>query len=296
MSITHEQKVEKFYTHGTKERCHQEGGFLSFGYWTNKEINYHQAVESLIDHILETETTQNNGKILNVACGYGSETFKIYNKIKPESIIGIDITESHIAYAKTQVVKNGLEGKVTFEKQNACALPYAPKTFSYIIGIEGPAHFNTRKKFLQDAFKMLDDKGVLLISDITVNQKEMKKSRFNSIIGRFCAKQWYMPKDNWMSNKEIIEMIQQIGFKIEIFESAGSKVFPGFARFNLKLSSIWNAFRVRGIRIGLGLTIISWSLGLVYRKNLIDYAFIKATKPFKPNILSFNNQSKYQGI
>jgi len=30
---THEQGVEKFYSHGSKIRAHEAGGFLSFGYW-----------------------------------------------------------------------------------------------------------------------------------------------------------------------------------------------------------------------------------------------------------------------
>jgi hypothetical protein len=34
MRLTHENKVEKFYSHGSDTRGFQDGGYLSFGYWT----------------------------------------------------------------------------------------------------------------------------------------------------------------------------------------------------------------------------------------------------------------------
>jgi len=49
MKLTHENKVERFYSHGSDRRGSQEGGFLSFGYWTNESNNYHQAAETLIN-------------------------------------------------------------------------------------------------------------------------------------------------------------------------------------------------------------------------------------------------------
>jgi ubiquinone/menaquinone biosynthesis C-methylase UbiE len=280
MQATHEEKVEKFYTHGSSQRRNQDGGFLSFGYWTNKNDNYLMAVESLVSHILISEKPINKGNILNVACGYGAETIKIYEKLLPEKIIAIDITDSHIEFAKTQIEKSDLSGKIIFEKMDACAMPYKPLSFKYVIGIEGPAHFNTRKKFLQKAYEVLDQNGVLLLSDIVVNKNEVKRNFGNKLFGKVCARYWYMPKDNWMSTDEILQMLKDIGFKIDSFEVAGDKVYPGFSKFNLKWASIYNAFKIRGIRLGIGLTIISWMLGYVYRKQMIDYVFIRAVKIF----------------
>jgi hypothetical protein len=61
------------------------------------------------------------------------------------------------------------------------------------------------------------------------------------MIGNFCARHWFMPKANWMSLNEFQEMLKEIGFKLDWFESAVDKVYPGFSKFNLKWSSIWNA-------------------------------------------------------
>jgi ubiquinone/menaquinone biosynthesis C-methylase UbiE len=279
METTHEQKVEKFYSHGSKKRGNQEGGFLSLGYWNNNHLNYHQAVEVLINHLLKDEKPMKSGNVLNVACGYGAETMEIYKKLVPDKIIAIDITEPHVEFAKTRVEHTALSDKIIFEKMDACKLPYKPSSFKYVIGIEGPAHFNTRQKFLQKAYEVMDDKGVLLLADITVNELKGNRNILNNVIGNSCAKHWYMPKENWMSTNQMLEMIKKIGFTIDSCEVAGDKVYPGFAKFNLKWSSIINAFRIRGIWTGSGLTIISWMLGYLYNRKMIDYVFIRAIKP-----------------
>ncbi len=234
MKTTHEQNVERFYTHGSNQRGFQDGGFLSLGYWQDHRLNYHQAVDSLINHLLIAEKPLNKGTVLNVACGYGAETMEIYEKLLPEKIVAIDITGPHIEFAKTRVEGSNLSDKIIFEKMDACLLPFKPLSFKYVIGIEGPAHFNTRKKFLQKAYEVLADQGVLLLADITVNYRVYKKNIIDRTIANSCAKHWYMPKENWMSTDEMIEMLKKIGFTIDSCEVAGDKVYPGYSKFNLK--------------------------------------------------------------
>jgi cyclopropane fatty-acyl-phospholipid synthase-like methyltransferase len=278
MEKTHENKVEKFYSHGSDRRGFQEGGYLSFGYWTDENMDYQQAAEALIDHLLKFEKTRNSGMVLNVACGYGAETLKIYEKICPEKIIAIDITDSHIEHAKLQISSLHLSDRIHFEKMDACKLSFPPDSFDYVIAIEGPAHFNTREIFLKKAYEVLKPNGILLLTDITIDNIQRKKNLYNRIIGNFCAKHWFMPKENWMSIEEMKVLLHKIGFAVDTAVSAGKSVYPGFSHYNLKPESIRNAIRTRGIKIGLALTFISWLLGYVYRRKMIDYVFLRAIK------------------
>jgi hypothetical protein len=53
--LTHEEKVERFYSHGADLRAAQEGGALSFGYWTESTVDYRQATEDLLARVLKEE-------------------------------------------------------------------------------------------------------------------------------------------------------------------------------------------------------------------------------------------------
>lgn len=278
MRLTHEEKVEKFYSHGTDIRSIQENGFLSFGYWDNNTSDYQEAVKNLLNLILENEKPLKCGQILNVACGYGSETFVIYEKLLPDRIIAIDITEAHINCAKIIAEKKNLSEKILFKKMDACTIPFKSQSFKYIIGVEGPAHFNTMERFLRRGYELLESGGVLLLSDIIVDSVAARKNWFCRRLSRFCSKHWFMPEHNWMTVDELGSLLREIGYRDINIKSIGGHVYPGFAGFNMKFSSIVNAVKVRGFRIGIALTFISWLLGFTYRIGMTDYVLIRAVK------------------
>jgi len=278
MRLTHENKVERFYSHGTDIRSVQENGYLSFGYWDDNTIDYKAAVKNLLNLVMEKEKPLHGGRILDVACGYGAETFAIYEKLHPDKIIAIDITEAHINCALNTAEKKNLSDRIHFEKMDACTLPFETESFKYIIGIEGPAHFNTREMFLRKGYEVLEPGGVLLLSDIIVDSIAARKNWFCRRLSRYCSKHWFMPEHNWMTISELKSVLEKIGYKNIEIESIGEHVYPGFAKFNTKWSSFVNALKVRGIRIGIALTFISWLLGFTYRIGMTDYVLIRAVK------------------
>ena len=277
--LTHEEKVERFYSHGADLRAAQEGGLLSFGYWTESTVDYRQATEDLLARVLKEETPAHCGTVLNVACGNGMETFRIWEALRPEKIVAIDVTEAHIAFANKAARRRGLAEKITFQKADACAFSQPSNSMSYVIGIEGPAHFNTRAVFLEKAYDLLEPNGVLLLTDVIMKGDVANRSFFHRMLAGLCSKQWHVPKDNWTNLLDYRRLLSRIGFTVGSLESIGHHVFPGFARYNLRWSSLATATRTRGWRIGIGLTFISCLLALVYRLGLSDYVYVRALKP-----------------
>lgn len=275
---THEEQVDKFFSHGSEQRALQDGGFLSFGYWTIRGQDYHQAAKDLITFFLSKESKLNRGRILNVACGFGSETFIIDEILNPDKIIAIDITTPHIDYARKIAIERNLSDKIIFDRQDACILPFQSDYFSYVIGIEGPSQFNTREQFLKRAYDVLEPNGILLLTDVVVYKDVARKNWLNRRIRDMVSKHWYMPEANWINNAQYKQMLEEIGYKIDFIKNIGKYVYPGFAKFNLKLSSIKNAISTRGLRIGIGLTIISWLLGVASKRGMIEYVHIRALK------------------
>lgn len=276
--ISHERRVEKFYSHGSNLRSMQDGGFLSFGLWREDTADYRQAAENLLNMLLENEKILHRGRILNVACGYGSETFEIYERLSPEKIIAIDVTEAHIRFAAKKTAEYDFAQKIIFEKQDACVLPYLPGSFAYVIGVEGPAHFNTRETFLRRAYDVLEPRGVLLLTDIIVNTAIARRNLCTNWIGRRVAARWHMPEANWMTTESLVCLLKTIGFRIDMVKDLGRQVYPGFAKYNTRLRSIVSAVKTRGVFIGFGLTVISWFLGWAFRRGALDYVFVRAVR------------------
>ncbi|MCX6781858.1 MAG: methyltransferase domain-containing protein [Candidatus Magasanikbacteria bacterium] len=277
-SITHENKVERFYSHGSKIRALEAGGYLSFGYWDKDTKEYFDAAENLVNFFLEEAKIENPENVLDVACGYSAESFRFFDAIKPKEMRCIDITQAHIDFAKKRAEQKHLEDKLKFEKKDACQTGYQNEFFSHIVGIEGPAHFNTRADFFKECYRVLKHKGKLMLTDITFDPVAAGKNYLVKKMTELGSQHWHMPKANWVNVDKYCEQLHQAGFKVEKCLRIGDKVFPAFARYNTRMKSMLRAVRTRGLPLGVGLSFISWLLGYGYRHGVIDYIFIKAEK------------------
>lgn len=278
MAETHEERVEKFYSHGSKIRAHQADGFLSFGYWDKDTREYYDAAEKLVKFFLEEAKIENPENVLNVACGYSAESFRFYDYLKPKKMHCIDITQAHIDFSKKRAEEKRLQDKIIFEKKDACRTGYQDEFFSHILGIEGPAHFKTRMDFFRECYRLLKKKGKLMLTDITFDPSKTFHHPWLKKITELGSRKWRMPQENWVDVEKYCQQLREVGFKVEKCLKIGGKVFPAFARYNTRAKSIVKAMRTRGITLGAGLSFISWLLGYGYRHGVIDYIFIKAEK------------------
>lgn len=281
----HEKKVEKFYSTGSKRRKPDyfkikqfDDGFLSFGYWKSGRESYLRATRRLLDYVIINSGIKNPNRMLNVACGYGTETFAYFKKFKPKFIQGIDITKMHTIYANNKAKMLGLAKSVRFKHGDACKLDFPEKSFSHIIGVEGPAHFNTREEFFRAANRVLEDDGELLLTDIIVGPKFNKKNPIHNAVVKFVARTWVCPKANWTKEKEYIAQLKRAGFNIKFFKKIGKRVYPGYARNGFTLRTFRIRLKQRGFFATFALTFISLMLGVIYKTGYMEYIYVKAQK------------------
>jgi SAM-dependent methyltransferase len=277
--------VEKFYSTGSKRRrCdytnlkqHDEG-FLSFGYWNEDTKTYLDATKNLLHFFIENCGIKNPIRMLNVACGYGTETFAYYENFKPKEILGLDTTKVHIDYANNKAQCLKLDDKIKFFHGDACVLDFPEKSFSHVVGIEGPVHFNTRRKFFKAASRVLENDGELLLTDIILGNRFNKEKRFCRAAGGLMAKWWVVPKSNCVNENTYKEQLEEAGLRTIHLKRIGGKVFPGYARNSFTYRTFKIRLSQRGFFATIGLTWISWLLGWLYKKGWMDYIFIKAKK------------------
>jgi len=280
---THEKAVEYFYSTGLKKIKYNISkqlfkGFLSFGYWNKNTKTYLEAAKNLLEFFIKNSKIIKADRILNVACGYGNETFSYFEEFNPKLIEGIDITKAHIIYANNKAKTLSLDNKIIFYHGNACILNFVDNSFSHIMGIEGPAHFNSREIFFKSASRVLKEKGELLLTDIILGKKFNIRNIIHRIIMKFLSKKWVVPIINWVDEYKYKEQLKKAGLNIIFFKKIGDKVFPGYANNSFSLKTLKIRILERGFIPAIGLTIISYALGFVYKKGLIEYIYFKAQK------------------
>jgi ubiquinone/menaquinone biosynthesis C-methylase UbiE len=281
--MIHEKKVEKFYSSGSEIKTLAYDGiknktweFLSFGYWKGGTHNYLQAATNLLDYFLDKSDIHKPGKILSVACGYGTETFSCFSTFHPKHIYGIDITHKHVAYSNTKAKQLNLDDRISFSHGNACSVDFPAHSFSHVIGIEGPVHFRTRNKFFHESKRVLNKSGELILTDIILGRSLKSIGSINKRILKFVAKNWIVPDENWVDSAQYKKQLIKVGFSSVQIQKIGKFVFPGYARNAFAVNTIANRLRQRGILVTLGLTIISYMLGYLYKRRIIEYIFVKA--------------------
>jgi ubiquinone/menaquinone biosynthesis C-methylase UbiE len=280
----HERNVEKFYTKGSKRLLndgegvkHKEEGFISFGYWENDSDTYLDAARRLLKFVIENSGVKKAERILNVACGYGTESFAYFDSFKPKEVVGIDITQVHVDYANEQSRKKGLSKKVKFIHGDAVELKDFPDNhFSHIMGIEGPAHFNTRERFFKSANRVLKDGGEILLTDIILGKKYRSWNPFHNLILRLGARGWVVPMANGVNEEQYRRQLEHSGFQVEFIRCIGDRVFPGYAQ------SFSHPSRKDDQKMGavtaFGFKLIGKFLGYAYKKGWIEYIYMKAKK------------------
>jgi cyclopropane fatty-acyl-phospholipid synthase-like methyltransferase len=272
----HAESVAKFYSHGAERRAREANGFLSFGYWPEGTRDYAEATEKLLDLVIEEARIEHPRAMLNVCSGNGIETVRLYERLRPTRIHGVDITPAHVEESRRRARALGIDDKVLFHRGDATRMPFDDASFSHIVGIEGMAHMKTREQFFAEAHRLLEPGGMLVMTDSIV--KPNPSGLRARAIAALCARVWYMPPENLVGLDGYRAQLERQGFRVELARAIGDRVFPGFARFNVTREAILNDIEVRGLPVGLGLAFLCWLLGEAYARGVSDYLIVKAFK------------------
>ena len=105
-------------------------------------------------------------KVLDIATGTGDLAMLIDMKLKPEVLIGCDISEGMMQVGRKKVQEIGLQDCISFERQDCLHLTYPDATFDAVTAAYGIRNFAQLDKCLKEMWRVLKPGGHLLVVEL----------------------------------------------------------------------------------------------------------------------------------
>ena len=134
-------------------------------------------------------------KVLDIATGTGDLALLIGEILKPESIIGCDISEGMMKVAREKCKKRGVTN-IRFEREDCTALTYPDESFDAVTSSFGIRNFQELDKALCEMQRVLRKGGHLAILELSTPVKFPMKQLF-PIYARYV-----MPFLGWLFSKD----------------------------------------------------------------------------------------------
>ncbi|MDR2691874.1 MAG: bifunctional demethylmenaquinone methyltransferase/2-methoxy-6-polyprenyl-1,4-benzoquinol methylase UbiE [Dysgonamonadaceae bacterium] len=163
--------------------------------------------------------------ILDIATGTGDLAIEACRLLKPEKILGIDISEKMTAVGRKKVAEAGLAGIIDFDRQDCAGLRLGNDSFDAATVAFGIRNFGQLDRSLQETLRILKPGGKLMILELATPEFFPAKQAYqlysklipligNRISGNSAAYR-YLPESiaAFPQGREMKAILEKNGFK-----------------------------------------------------------------------------------
>lgn len=167
-----------------------------------------------------------NNLILDIATGTGDLAIEASRILKPEKIIGVDISKGMLDEGIKKIQKLGLQDKIEFQLGDSEKLLFADNTFDTVIVSFGVRNFENLLKGLSDMNRVLKPGGTCMVIEFSKPKNFIFRhaywfysTRILPFIGKLISKDrsayTYLPESvkAFPDGEDFLEIYRQAGFK-----------------------------------------------------------------------------------
>ena len=171
-------------------------------------------------------------KILDVATGTADMAIMACKLLKPEKVVGIDISQQMLEVGKKKIEKEGLGDKIELQIGDSETINFAKNTFDAVMVAFGVRNFENLENGLAEMKRVLKPGGQLVILEFSKPRRKAVRSFYNlymSIIAPQMARCFKQDKEAYdylceSSNafpdrQGLIDILNKVGFSDTRFKS-----------------------------------------------------------------------------
>ena len=169
--------------------------------------------------------------LLDIATGTGDFAILAAEMLRPDKLIGADISEGMMEIGRKKVREKGLQGIISFDKEDCLALSYPDATFDAVTAAFGIRNFADLDTGLREMCRILKPGGHLSIVELTSPVSFPMKQLFHvyshtvlPVYGRLISKDTsaysYLTKtiEAFPQGERMTDILQKAGFSEARFQ------------------------------------------------------------------------------
>lgn len=186
-------------------------GYYNVGYWGASISTPEQACDNLVERLVSGLPEQAE-TILDVACGLGATTRHLLALRPAARVVGVNISARQLERCR-QVAPT-----CHFLQMDATRIGLRDSLFDAVVCVEAAFHFQTRRDFLREAWRLLKPGGQLLLSDILFRSEQW-------------AGAWTVPRENSLPGiADYRRILNEVGFEDLMVVDATEACWSSFCR------------------------------------------------------------------
>lgn len=201
---------------------------MHYGYWDETTKTFAQALQRENEILATQANIKPSDHVLDAGCGVGGSTIFLAQTFGCR-VTGITLSQKQVATAERNAKRHGVEGLVTFHRENYLLTHFTDQSFDVVWAIESTLYANDKAQFVQEAFRLLRPGGRLIMADFLAAKNEYNASE--KILMTSWLRGWAVDSLETIANFETY--LNRAGFKHISCRNITKHVLPSSRRLYL---------------------------------------------------------------